>query len=478
MNDQSAPKLFISYSWSSPDHETWVVSFAEELASQGLHVILDKWDLQPGHDANAFMESMVTDSNVTKVVLVCDQKYAQKSNSRTGGAGAEAQIITPELYAKKAQDKFVAVIRERDSDGKPYLPAYYGSRIYIDLTNPATYTAEFDRLVRWAWDQPLYVRPATGTKPNSLVSAPTKIATSVAFRRAFDGVRNSSLNASALVAEYLSTLADGIEAFRVENASQHRTDLDDLVVASIGEFQPYRNEAVEIISAVAQYACTDDMLLAVHRFFERLLPYTDRPPNINSWIEPEFDNFRFIAHELFLYALGIFLRFEKFAAFSYLLENEYFWERPSGHEDSMHSYLQFRQHLQSLRYRNDRLQLRRLSVHADMLHDRNKGTGIDFKFIMAADFILYLRSQNSGDMWWPETLLYVGRFSGPFEVFARAKSARYFDRIKPMLRVRNKEEFRTLIDKINKEPNRIPRWQFESINIDRLTGFEALATTP
>jgi hypothetical protein len=109
MNSKPEPKLFISYSWSNPDHESWVVSFAEELLSQGIEVILDKWALQPGHDAYAFMESMVTDPTVNKVVLVCDQKYAQKSNDRAGGAGAEAQIITPELYAKKAQDKFVAV---------------------------------------------------------------------------------------------------------------------------------------------------------------------------------------------------------------------------------------------------------------------------------------------------------------------------------------------------------------------------------
>ena len=55
----STPKLFVSYSWSSPDHESWVVSLAEDLFSQGIEVILDKWDLKPGHDANAFMESMV-----------------------------------------------------------------------------------------------------------------------------------------------------------------------------------------------------------------------------------------------------------------------------------------------------------------------------------------------------------------------------------------------------------------------------------
>lgn len=481
MSDQPESKLFISYSWSSPDHEAWVVSFAEELVSQGIHVILDKWDLQPGHDAYAFMESMVTDPTVSKVVLVCDQRYAQKSNSRSGGAGIEAQIVTPELYAKQAQDKFVAVIRERDEEEKPYLPVYYGSRIYIDLTSPSTYAAEFDRLVRWAWDQPLHVRPAKGAKPNFLASegTPAKIASTVAFRRAFDAVRNNNSNAPTLVREYFSTFAAGLEAFRVTVASENRTTVDDVIVVSIEEFLPYRNEAAEMFSAIAQYACTDDLLLAIHRFFEQLLPYTKQPEHARSWNEVDFDNFRFIIHELFLYALSMFLRFEKFDAFAYMVDNEYFWENPSDRNTKMHSYLRFRDYLKSLEYRNTRLQMRRLSLRADMLHERSKCTGLDFKFIMAADFILYLRSRNSNiwAMWWPETLLYVGHFGSAFEMFARAKSTRYFNRIKGLLQVNSKEELGQVIEKIRSEPDRIPKWQFESINIDQLIGFEALATT-
>ena len=52
---EEIPKLFISYSWSSPDHEQWVVKLATELRESGIDVILDKWDLKEGHDAHAFM---------------------------------------------------------------------------------------------------------------------------------------------------------------------------------------------------------------------------------------------------------------------------------------------------------------------------------------------------------------------------------------------------------------------------------------
>ncbi len=68
----TAPKLFVSYSWSTPDHEQWVVDLATELVESGVEVILDKWDLREGHDAVAFMENMVTDPSITKVVIVSD----------------------------------------------------------------------------------------------------------------------------------------------------------------------------------------------------------------------------------------------------------------------------------------------------------------------------------------------------------------------------------------------------------------------
>jgi hypothetical protein len=153
------PKLFVSYSWTSPDHEAWVLKLATDLRESGIDVILDKWDLREGHDAHAFMEKMATDSAIRKVLLVCDKSYADKTNGRTGGVGTEAQIISAEIYEKQDQNKFVAVVKERDENGKPYLPVYYRSRIYVDLSDDTLFTENFERLVRWAYDQPVFQRP-------------------------------------------------------------------------------------------------------------------------------------------------------------------------------------------------------------------------------------------------------------------------------------------------------------------------------
>jgi TIR domain len=74
-----------------------VLRLATDLRESGIDVILDKWDLKEGHDANAFMERMVADDTIQKVVMVCDRLYVEKANNRTGGVGTETQIITPDI---------------------------------------------------------------------------------------------------------------------------------------------------------------------------------------------------------------------------------------------------------------------------------------------------------------------------------------------------------------------------------------------
>ena len=476
--ESQSPRLFISYSWSSRDHEEWVVDLAEELVSQGIDVVLDKWDLQPGHDANAFMETMVTDPLVTKVLLICDEAYARKSDGRTGGAGTEAQIITPKIYEQTKQDKFVAVVRERDAEGKPYLPAYYSSRIFFDLHEPASYAAEFDKIVRWAWGQPLHVRPERGARPAFLEERQSgRIASAVPFRRAAELLRSGSDRASSAMAEYLQTISRGLEEFRIVGDRENRNELDDGVISSIAEFKPYRDQLIHIFELAVMFSKTEDVPRALHRFFEHCIPYLHAPEGVSSWADWDFDNFRFIVHELFLYCLGSALRHERYESAAHLINNEYYWRGRHGSENVMHDYSVFRAHLASLEQRNTRLNLRRMSLHADLLKERNRDTGLDFQYLMMADFVLYLRSAVAGHWgWWPQTLLYADKYGGAFEMFARAKSSGYFERIRPVLGGVTKDEFVRLVTEI---PDQfLPRWQFDRLPATRLAGIELLGTRP
>ncbi len=480
MADDS-PKLFISYSWTSPEHEQWVINLATDLSESGIDVILDKWDLKEGHDANAFMEKMVTDPEIKKVALICDRNYAEKADVRSGGVGTETQIISAKVYAKEDQNKFVAVVCDRDDNGKPYLPTYYKSRIYIDLSDQDLFAKNFEQLLRWVYDKPLYIKPDLGKKPAFLADAPeSSLGTSVTFRRASDAIRNNKDSAAGALSEYFDTLIQNLEQLRLQS---DYGEFDDKVVESIDQFLPYRNEVIEIFLALAQYNNTPKTHQQLHRLVEGLIPYLYRPENVTSYREWDSDNFRFIVHEIFLYLITSLIKYECFDGASFLMRHHYYFSK-SDYENKMVPFSDIRMFMQSLDHRNKRLSLRRLSVRADMLEKRCNLSGIPFHQLMQADFVLYIRDcldamrGNGYQSWWPETLLYTERHGGAFEIFARSQSEEYFERIKCLFDIKEKTDFDPLMEAYRQEKIRIPRWEFTTFYPSALMGYEQLATKP
>ena len=63
-----SPKVFISYSWTTPEHEQRVLDIATELVESGIDAILDKWDLKEGDDADG--DHGVGSRGITGSVLV------------------------------------------------------------------------------------------------------------------------------------------------------------------------------------------------------------------------------------------------------------------------------------------------------------------------------------------------------------------------------------------------------------------------
>lgn len=474
------PKLFISYCWSTPEHEQWVIDLATELTESGIHVILDKWDLKEGHDAFAFMEKMVTDPEIKKVAMICDEAYASRADGRSGGVGTETQIISREVYEDQEQGKFVAVIPNRDDNGQAFLPTYYKSRIYIDLSEPDKYSDNYEKLLRWIYDKPLFVRPEIGKKPSFLDESEETVSlgTATIQKRTLSAIKESKPFASGALDEYLQTFSSNLERFRL---TEVQGEFDDAVIDSIASFLPYRNEYLSIIFAISQYAANETNIQKIHRFFESLVPYMDKPSHVSSWRETDFDNFKFIIHELFLYTVAILIKNEQFELTGKLLSQQYYIEGKAQYGQTVRfEYHIFREYLRSLEHRNNRLKLNRLSVHSDLLKERVKGSGLEFKHIMQADFLLFIRAdlhkESYYNRWFPDTLLYLGHFNNPFEIFARSSSVSYFEQVKLALGISDISELAKLMEVYAQDSQRVPRWHFESFSPTALLGYEHLAT--
>lgn len=477
------PKLFISYSWSTPEHGQWVLNLATELVENGIDVIFDKWHLKEGHDSIAFMEKMVTDSEIKKVIIICDRLYAEKADGRSGGVGTETQIISPEIYQKQDQGKFVAVLSEKDEAGNPYLPIYFKPRIYIDLSADDLYASNFEQLLRWIYDKPLYIKPPLGKQPLFLSEEePISLGTTTKFRRAINAIRNNKEDADYALGDYLSTLADNLEELRI---TDKEGDFDEKVVNSIEKFLPLRNDLISIFLAISQYRCTMDTIQQLHRFMESLIPYMDKPKGVREWLKSDFDNFIYIIHELFLYVIACLLKYERFDAVSYLLRNIYYVEGNSEYgRDVMVPFSVFQKPVYSLETRNKRLELGRISLHADLLVKHYKSSVITDRQLMQSDLVLFLRDcfnalrNAKPQTWYPITLIYAEEYRGPFEIFARSQSSEYFNRLKDIFDIEQKDDFVPLFAAFDSGELRMLLWEFSRFDPRALIGFDKLASTP
>lgn len=103
------PKAFVSYSWESEDHKTWIGDLAARLRRDSVDTILDRWRTVPGDQLPRFMEESARDSDF--VLVVCTPHYKERSDKRKGGVGYEGDICTGEILVKGNNRKFIPLLR-------------------------------------------------------------------------------------------------------------------------------------------------------------------------------------------------------------------------------------------------------------------------------------------------------------------------------------------------------------------------------
>ena len=203
-NTIESPKVFISYAWSSEDYKMKVLSFARDLVSDGVEVVLDRWSLKEGNDTYAFMEHSVTDPTITNVLILLDPVYEKKANGRDGGVGTETQIISPEIYNQVKQEKILPVVFERKADGGIPKPQYLKTMLHFDLSQEENYDLEYQRLVKRLYGIEIIEKPKLGKKPawleeKSIISTKTRTGYECLKQQKADNVKKMSLEIFCLL---------------------------------------------------------------------------------------------------------------------------------------------------------------------------------------------------------------------------------------------------------------------------------------
>ena len=137
------PKVFISYSRDSSEHEQWVSELGTKLRHNDVNAILDQQGLALGTGLAQFMEVGVRDCD--RVLVICTDNYVRKANNREGGVGYEIEIITAQLVQNLGTNKVIPIIRQ--ASGPEKMPTCLGTRVYIDFTDDSQFDGKFDELL-------------------------------------------------------------------------------------------------------------------------------------------------------------------------------------------------------------------------------------------------------------------------------------------------------------------------------------------
>ncbi|UOH16899.1 toll/interleukin-1 receptor domain-containing protein [Acinetobacter sp. NyZ410] len=486
MQQIKVPKIFISYSWSSPEHEEWVLELAESLMADGVDIALDKWALREGDDPIIFMESMVNDPTITKIIMIIDGKYTDRANQRHGGVGTESTILSQELYSKRDKNKIVAVIAEPDAPK----PTFYAGRLHVDLSNDERYAEEYEKLVRWAYDKYKYEKPKIlGSAPSFIVAEDDQVAlfTNTQYKMAIDALEKGKNNASSLVRQYLDKLHSELPKFSV---SVEDKNIEATFIQKLEHFKPHLQEFKMIVNTVCTHSSDSKIFKHFRSFLENLLNLLILPPNQPGRLTADLELFSFINYQIFLSLVTILIKNEEFDELKEILEELYMLP-----EDFHDRYILQKKYKnfsifnpQNYDFIEKNIRPRFYSPLGELVKDFSDNSIITFEEICEADAFLYIKTLANGmqdnefylKRWWPHVSFYISRHrTQALKVFVKSERSTYFDDIKKVLNVTNlqfiEDALKNQGDLYGSNPF-IPTWHgsFVKFDMKTLTNLEKL----
>ncbi len=135
------PKVFLSYKWESDKHGEWVCKFAQDLRTNGINAVLDRWEVRLGESFTDYMQQHINDSDVILFIITPEAVAAAEAPNGEGGAlKFEVQMMNARRIAEGT--RIIGVYR---SGNRP--PHYLRDHRYADFREDANYSLSLSVLV-------------------------------------------------------------------------------------------------------------------------------------------------------------------------------------------------------------------------------------------------------------------------------------------------------------------------------------------
>lgn len=295
-------------------------------------------------------------------------------------------------------------------------------------------------------------------------------------RQVISAIESNSRNQAYLSREFMNWMVNQLANLAPDFASGG--EADELLVNSLEKTKSLVLEFALIAEAVAINNAAE-AAEALYRGFEHILVHYHPPFGFSgSFYERDFDFYRFMGHELFVTLFSFLIRESRFNLIGDLLSNEFYVANLPNGIPGLVPFGYIASYVRLFDYRNDRLKLRRLSIHADLLNERHTqgdlGKVTPMQEFIEADYFLFIRSElaegsaDSRYSWIPWSTLYLGQRIPRF--LTNAYSKKFAQQLIVSLNVPNVETLRL---KLKERAGNYTNYFRDSWKRDPLSGFNA-----
>jgi len=244
---------------------------------------------------------------------------------------------------------------------------------YIQCTGAGKFINEFLKLSEKIND----IAPLIGTGPTIIdLENELKISKSV----------------NPLYLDYLNIINKELENIKPDFSKF--AEIDDAILWQINEGTQIVSKFIEIALLASKYK-NKNASKTIYDYFGNLFKLCKIPEGFSgNYYEIHFDGYRFLIYEMFVSFIAALIKYDNWEIIGDILSNDIFIEQK---ESKYISYIQLNNFISSLNViRNSRLNLRKVSVVADLLKERftdgDLSRLISHNKFLEADYFLFMRS--------------------------------------------------------------------------------------
>lgn len=256
-------------------------------------------------------------------------------------------------------------------------------------------------------------------------------------------------SAQVLITDFLEEYFAGTTAFVLDKQPGNTyLEVGEAVYNKLNQYKTLKADYLDFWSRVikSQVVFDHDILL---QFFEKL-PMLLRPldEDVNNWQSYQYDHFKLIIHELFLYTVGLALKFNEYYLLRDLLHSRYLikdrYESPKNNND----FTAFRYYYETMdQFYKKHSNKDFYSPQADyVVH--NLPEGWDRSLITNADLLMYFVGALNDKIWFPITYIYRRQDRDAFDIISRLVSRKHFEKVKGVFGIEDIAELKLKLQQI------------------------------